>query len=78
MELQLEEGENRVDFLVLLAAGMVEREELRKKKLGRERKSLGAVGCRVGGGGRKALRIITKIPLPSRSFYFKLFNNKHR
>jgi len=30
-------GENRVDFLVFLATGMVEREEMRKKKPRRER-----------------------------------------
>ena len=35
-------GENRVDFLALLATGMVEREEMKKKKkLRRERGSSG-------------------------------------
>ena len=57
-------GENRVDFMVLLAACMVEREEMRKKKPRRERKGSGEGGCRdrEGGERRKGFAKLQKCP----------------
>jgi len=56
-------GENRVDFMVLLAACMVEREEMRKKKPRREREGLGAVVTKKEEKEERGLQNY-KTPLP--------------
>ena len=67
-----------MEFWELEAAFMVGREEEEDaEQREEERESNQGERGRVKEEKEKVLYIITKTPLPSRSFYFRFFNNKH-